>query len=264
MRTMMLSLAIGTMVAFTAAQVAAQGMGQGAGRGPGQGGGWGAGQGAGQGAGRGAGQGAGRGAGQGAGRGAGQGARDGSPQRGQGLGQNQGDQLTLVNHPRVQAELRLNSDQVQRLRELTESEPARRAAQMLAERGSCERTDERREVMSQVREEIADILDETQWERLNQIWVQVRGVRALQSERIAKKLELTSRQRKEIGGLLSGGFLGRGDEITAQAMEVLNEDQKKKFTAMKGAEFRMQAGGPGAGGGAGAAPRDGRGRAQTR
>ena len=250
MRTMMWSLAIGTMVAFAAAQVAAQGMGQGASQGGGQGGGWGAGQGGG------------RGAGQGAGRGAGQGAQDGSPQRGQGLGQNQGDQLTLVNHPRVQAELQLSSEQVQRLQQLVQSEPARRAAQMLAERGSCERTDERRKVMTQVRQGIQNILNKDQWQRLNEIWVQVRGVRALQSERIAKELELTRGQEKQLGGLLSGGFLGRGDEMEAKAMEVLNEDQQKKFTAMKGAEFRLQAGGPGAGGGGGAgtAPRDGRGR----
>ncbi len=230
MRKVLVTLAVGSMALLASEKGWAQGaaMAQ-RGQGPGMG------QGAGQGAGRGAGQGMGRGAGQGAGRGAGRGEQ---PQRGQGQGQYRGDMFTLVADPAVQKELNLNSQQMAELRELRNMEVARKAAQMLSERGSCERTEERRKVMSQVRGEIERILDEEQWERLEQIWMQVRGVRALQSERIANTLDLSREQRGRIARLLSGGFLGRAAEVEQQALQILTEPQRKQFRTMQGPPFQ--------------------------
>ncbi len=221
MRKVLVSLAVGSMVLLATERAWSQaaGMGQGAGRGAGQG----------------QGQGAGRGAGQGLGRGAG---RDGQPQRGQGQGQYRGDMFTLVAEPAVQKELKLNSQQIADLGELRNTEVARKAAQMLSERGSCERTEDRRKVMSQVRGEIERILDEEQWERLEQIWLQVRGVRALQSERIANTLELSREQRGRIARLLSGGFLGRAAEVEEQALQILTDQQRQQFRTMQGPVFK--------------------------
>jgi hypothetical protein len=184
--------------------------------------------------GQGAGRGFGQGTGQKMGRGAGQGMQ---PRRGQGQGQYQGDMFTLVSDPVVRTELRLTAEQIKRIDELGNTEIARAARQMLSERGSCERTDDRRKVMSQVRDEIEKILEEEQWERLEQIWLQVRGVRALQSERVAQTLKLSHAQRGELARLLSGGFLGRAAEIEAQALDVLSEEQRRRFVAMQGPAF---------------------------
>lgn len=215
-----------------------------------------------QGPGQGAGQGAGRGQGWGAGRGAGQGARqDGAmPDRGQGWGQNRGDMVTLVNRADVQAELKLDPEQRKQLVALGETEHARLAAQMLSERGSCERTDQRRAVMAQVRQDIERIMDSQQWERLNQIWVQIRGVRALQSDRISKTLEISRPQQKQIDQLLAGGFQGRGGQIEAQVLKVLTDDQRQQFVALQGPRFQQDR--SPMGGAAGDPPRDGRGRMQ--
>lgn len=204
--------------------------------------------------GRGTGQGAGRGAGQGAGRGA------TMPERGQGWGQNQGDMFTLVGDPAVQNELKLDAQQREKLRALGKSEHARQAAQMLSQRGSCERTDDRRAVMAKVRNDIEGILSPSQWKRLNEIWVQVRGVRALQSERIAKTLELTQPQQKQIAQLLSGGFRGRAAQIELQVLDVLNENQRQQFVALQGVPFQRES--TSGGGPDGVPPRDGRGRMQ--
>jgi hypothetical protein len=204
--------------------------------------------------GRGTGPGAGRGAGAGAGRGA------TMPERGQGRGQNQGDMFTLVGDPAVQNELKLDAQQREKLRTLGESEHARQAAQMLSQRGSCERTDDRRAVMAKVRNDIEEILSQSQWKRLNEIWVQVRGVRALQSERISKTLELTRPQQKQIDQLLSGGFRGRAAQIELQVLELLNENQRQQFVALQGVPFQRESA---AGGGPDSVPpRDGRGRMQ--
>lgn len=246
------TLAMGALVLLAGDHVGAQVPKQAAGPRVGQGIGQGARQGVGQGAGRGVGQGAGRGMGQGAGRGM------EMPERGQGAGQYQGDMFTLVGNPAVQTELKLDPQQQEKLRALGQSEHARQAAQMLSQRGSCERTDDRRAVMAQVRKDIEAILSQQQWKRLNEIWVQVRGVRALQSERIAKVLEISRPQQKQIDQLLRGGFRGRAAEIEAQVLEILNEQQRQQFTALQGEPFEHQTG---ARGGAIDPPRDGRGRA---
>ena len=241
MRKLFASLVAGCLAVLAAEDVWAQ-MGRGMGAGGGQG------------------QGMGQGMGRGMGRGMGQGAGQGMPaQRGQGQGQFQGDMFSLIHNPAVQRELALTPEQGQKLRALGQTEAAQRAAQMLAQRGSCEKTDERRAVMAQVRDEIKTILREPQWKRFNEIWVQVRGVRALQSQRIAEELELTREQRSQVVGLLGGGFLGRAAEIEAEALALLNEDQRERFLAMHGEPFamleRLRAGG-----GAGNPPMDGRGR----
>ena len=182
------------------------------------------------------------------------------PERGQGWGQNQGDMFTLVGDPAVQNELKLDAQQREKLRALGKSEHARQAAQMLSQRGSCERTDDRRAVMAKVRNDIEGILSPSQWKRLNEIWVQVRGVRALQSERIAKTLELTQPQQKQIAQLLSGGFRGRAAQIELQVLDVLNENQRQQFVALQGVPFQRES--TSGGGPDGVPPRDGRGRMQ--
>jgi hypothetical protein len=217
----------------------------------------------GPGQGQGMGRGAAQGQGQGLGRGPGQGAGQGTPQRGEGQGQYQGDMFTLIQRPAVQRELKLAPEQVGKLRALGETDVAQQAARMLADRGSCDKTAERRQVMAQVRDDIREILNDAQWKRLNEVWVQVRGVRALQSERVAADLELTAQQKRRIGQLLTGGFRGNAAELEAETLAVLTEDQRKQFRAMWGEPFAMldRAGAAGApGGGAGSQPRDGRGR----
>ena len=92
---------------------------------------------------------------------------------------------------------------------------------------------------------------------LNQIWLQVRGVRALQSERVAQSLELSELQRGRLTRLLSGGFLGRAAQVEAQALALLSDEQRQQFVAMQGLPFARQ---QQRGEGAGTPAFDGRGR----
>ncbi len=247
MRKVLVTLAVGSMVLLAteggwvqdavAQQEGGRGQGGGGGAsvggGRGQGGGGGAGVAGGRGQGRGAGRGTGRGAGQGLGRGAGRGTR----QRGEGEGQYRGDMFTLVAQPAVQKELTLQAEQLEQLDALRNSELGREAAEMLSRRGSPQRTEHRRAVMTEVRSEIRNILDQKQWKRFEQIWLQVRGVRALHNPEVAEALELSPEQRGRLAQLFSDGFRGRAAEIEARALAVLSAEQRQQFRKMQGPEF---------------------------
>src|SRR5262245_26717840 len=135
---------------------------------------------------------------------------------------------------------------------------------------------------------LAEILLPNQLKRLNEIFVQVNGVAALQDEEIAKELGISDAQKAKltevraanqeaIGAMMRELFQGGGgggdrdanrakiDEARkagdAKVLAVLTADQQKKFEVMKGKAFAMPegAGRGGFGGGGGNRGRGGKG-----
>lgn len=106
-------------------------------------------------------------------------------------------------------------------------------------------------------------LSEEQLKRLTELWIQSLKGAAVGDDEIAKALELTSEQRKSIEGVMEKA----GDEVLAlfhestepdpsaekksreirekageKMLSFLTEDQKKKYEAMKGKEFKFKDG----------------------
>jgi len=113
---------------------------------------------------------------------------------------------------------------------------------------------------------LAEILLPNQIKRLNEIFVQVNGVRALEDEDIAKELGISEAQkaklaevrqangeamrnqgREAFAGLDEAGraakFAEMRKESDAKLLAVLTPDQQKKFEEMKGKPFAMPEGG---------------------
>jgi len=178
----------------------------------------------------------------------------------------------LIQNPQVQKELKLSEDQIAKLKEVTDA--ARQAAGPGGGRRGQNQTDEERQAAREERrkrteetdKKITDLLTADQNVRLKQVQLWTQGTRALtNNETVAKELALTDDQKsalktiteetdKKRGELFQG--LGRGasdedrtkareqfatlqKETDAECLAVLTDDQKSKFTAMKGEKFEL-------------------------
>jgi hypothetical protein len=132
---------------------------------------------------------------------------------------------------------------------------------------------QRTERTREERAKLAEILLPNQIKRLNEIFVQVNGVSALQDEEIAKELGISEAQKAKLAEVRQANdeasrsqgreaFAGLDDaargakfaemrkESDAKLLAVLTPDQQKKLEAMKGKPFAMPEGtGRGFGGG---------------
>jgi hypothetical protein len=120
-----------------------------------------------------------------------------------------------------------------------------------------ERRKEREEQTKAQMAKISEILEEDQMGRLNELYVQAQGVGALQNPDIAAKLEITDDQREELREVsrdmqqemmaemrdlresgdreaMQAKMTELRKEMEEEVLDVLNDDQKEKFTAMKG------------------------------
>jgi hypothetical protein len=191
----------------------------------------------------------------------------------------------------VQKEVNLDQSQLEALKKLRDS----MAEKMMAGGGfggpggpggppNPEQMASMRARMQAIRDEleqaISDMLDPMQSERLQGLLIQREGGRALFSKPLARSLELSDEQMKQLadidaqagkdqqkmmqemfaGGNGPGGGWGQmrekmeqfNKEVSEKAIAVLNTDQKSKLESMKGASFEFpqpQWGGPGGPGG---------------
>jgi hypothetical protein len=151
------------------------------------------------------------------------------------------------------------------IRELPEAERQQKMAEM-REKMEANRTE--------YTKKLADLLLPHQFERLQQISIQVRGASALSDPEVAGKLNLSDAQKSQLTELQEANrgemqklFEGaRGDEAARQgmrekielfrtqanekAMAILTSEQRAQFEAMKGEKFELdmsqfQRGGPG-------------------
>jgi hypothetical protein len=182
--------------------------------------------------------------------------------------------------------LKLSEDQTAKIKEVTDSLRPQRGGggtnfrDMTEEQRTAFR-DEQRKKADEATKKVTDLLTADQNTRLKQLQIWQQGTRALSSnEDVAKELSLTDDQKsalktisdesgKKMGELFQG--LGRGasqeertkvneqvavmrTETENECLAVLTDDQKAKFTAMKGTkpDFNLNAfGGGGRRGGRG-------------
>jgi hypothetical protein len=117
--------------------------------------------------------------------------------------------------------------------------------------------DQLKKVDEAIQKALASSLDPDQMKRLNQISLQLRGVRAFTDARIQDELKMSSEQKgkikeiveasaKELEGLKGREGFQKAAAVRKETMEkvtgVLTAEQRKQWQEMTGAEFRMQRG----------------------
>lgn len=194
---------------------------------------------------------------------------------GGGMGMGMGG-ATLAAMPPVQDELKITDEQSSKVE--TIAAEVREAMGGLRDRFAnldpAERMEKARELMTEANDKakakLAEVLDEGQMARLEQIELQVQGVQAFASAKVHEALEITDEQKTKLEGLLAdvadkqrtimqdaqGDFasaMGKvrelREESMAKAKELLDEAQTSKWGELVGEPFEMPAFGPGGGSG---------------
>jgi hypothetical protein len=205
----------------------------------------------------------------------------------------------LLANEQVQKELELIEDQIKDFEKIREEQGTKMREMFSGMRDLPE--DERRakfeemrgkleEAQKQLREEMKNVLMPHQQDRLREIFVQVRGVGALDDPEIAAELKITDDQKKKLAETreeagqkmreMFSGRRGEGEgerrgpdedmrakfqqmqtETNDKILAVLDSEQKAKFEQMKGEKFELDRsqmgfggrgpGGPGGQGGPG-------------
>jgi len=168
----------------------------------------------------------------------------------------------LLNNESVQKELKLDSDQVNKVKEAVEkvAQGHREDFAKLRDLGPEERRAKGQEIMQSASADslkaVSDILNKDQMARLKQIELQRAGPEAFSRPDVAEALKLTPDQKSKIKTIhddamqelqqmrQGGGGRQRFQEIRSQTMEkaaaVLNDDQKKSWKEMTGEPFHLQ------------------------
>lgn len=121
-----------------------------------------------------------------------------------------------------------------------------------------ELAERRREMEKETRKQLVDILMPDQLDRLDEISIQVQGVRALDSKKVAKALKITDAQKAKVEEIREQGKekfrtamreAGREnmwekmakfrEDLEKSIMAVLTPEQQSQFEEMKGEPFEM-------------------------
>lgn len=187
--------------------------------------------------------------------------------------------LQLLQVEQVQTEIELMPDQKESLVKLAERQRGERPQFNFREASDEERQKyfenmqaEMAKRAAEAKEQLEEILLPAQFERLEQIAVQARGIMGLANPETAKKLNLTTEQTEKLRSEMQsfgettrerlGEVFRSGDREAARAkmeeirkeletklLAVLDDNQKAEFEKMKGEPFEMPAmGGRGPGG----------------
>ena len=173
-----------------------------------------------------------------------------------------GGKIGLIQNEQVQQELKLSDEQKSKVGEVAtrvrEAGPQRGQGGGQADR---EQLRERLQAMSRVvaeeEKKLDEILNDEQKTRLEQISLQVTGVRALARDEVASKLGLSDEQKEKVQAALRSqrGQAGDGQgqprpdaaaqrerrqQLEQQVLAVLNDEQKQKWEELKGEAFELQ------------------------
>jgi len=173
----------------------------------------------------------------------------------------------LLNNKSVQEELKLTSDQIEKISKHAQEVGARRREefQKLQDLPEGERREKAQALMRTAREEnrklTQEIFTPEQRRRFEQIEVQVRGTEALNDPEIQEKLKLTGDQKEKIRGIneearskfrenmeaAGGDFQSAREKNQAARREaqekvnaLLNDDQKATWKELTGAAFEIR------------------------
>ena len=196
--------------------------------------------------------------------------------RGPGQAGRGGSFLGLLSLEKVQKELKLSDEQVAKVKQIGEKLGPQLREQWTGLR-DIQDVQQRRAKMAELtkqgdetaRTELREVLSQEQWMRLYQIRLQVRGpVFGLNNKWIAERLKLTSEQKEKAAAIekatadklyeLSSGMRDLSQEqrreklaevgekvrkirseADAQALELLNAEQKAAFEKAKGDKFEL-------------------------
>ena len=182
--------------------------------------------------------------------------------------------IRLLRSSEVREELKITEDQDAAIRKLAQASRPERPDRMNVREMSQEdrqaffdkMRNEQAERMAKMKEQLEEVLLPEQLERAEQIVLQLQGVRALGNKDVAEKIGLSTDQqqqlkevqqtvqddmRSEMREMFAGGMGGVDRDamrekmqelrvkMEAKVMDVLTEDQKAKFQAMKGEAFEM-------------------------
>jgi len=181
-----------------------------------------------------------------------------------------GSVASLVEEEKVQTELKLNEDQISKIKELVAEQRQTMMSKIRELRDSDDDPQNMMETMRELRngmagqeiETMKEILNEDQFARYQQLSVQLMGIQALASESVAEKIGLDDEHRKEIEQVFAdgrqrtqekfrelresgdrSGFREMMEELQKQTeeevMAVLSEQQKEKFKELKGEPFEF-------------------------
>jgi hypothetical protein len=192
--------------------------------------------------------------------------------------------LALVNRPAVQEDLKLTDDQKVKLKDLASKRPAARASKPSSSSSKSAATSSRTKTsggsnaqaalaaIAALQKQLDDLLDAGQRKRLEQIALQVEGPLAVAKPEVAKKINLTAAQVKQVRSIIvearnqlaqlgppnppptdkppAGGDPGQSDQPPDRAqfeqvrqaaggrvMEVLKPAQKDAFKQLLGPPF---------------------------
>ncbi len=187
---------------------------------------------------------------------------------------------SLLRSEQVQAELKLSEDQLAEISALTEKarEQVRESFRGFRDLSDDERRakgeelrSKQQELQADMRKQLEKVLSAEQVKRLDEISLQVRGMRALADSAIRSKLSITEEQKQGIDDIvqaqrdmmreLFGGMRElrdldnderaakfaelreKGEELASETeaavLELLTEEQRRSFAEMKGKPFEL-------------------------
>jgi Spy/CpxP family protein refolding chaperone len=161
----------------------------------------------------------------------------------------------LLTQESVQKELKLSDDQVKKIKDV--GEKSREAFGKLRDLDREERTKKMQEINKETTKALSTILSKDQAKRLKEISLQRLGARAFSNAEVAKELNITDEQKKQIQDInaatreemtkIRQGEGSREEKakkvaeytktVQAKLMKVLTDEQQKKWKTMTGKPF---------------------------
>ena len=173
--------------------------------------------------------------------------------RGRGFGRGFGfSQAQLASLEQVQTELKTTAEQKSKITEVNEtlSSKRRELFQGADRENFAERREELEKAATEATEQVRAALDETQQNRLREIWIQVSGTSVLDDETIAKELKITEQQQTQLEEArdaareaMRGQFQSLRDlpeDQRGQKVQELRRESEQKVLAVLTAEQREQ------------------------
>jgi DNA-binding MarR family transcriptional regulator len=170
-------------------------------------------------------------------------------------------QLLMVDE--VQADLKLTDEQKKAAEAVHEEfMTGRRKIFAEVDKDSGERGPKMKELRDKTAEKLAEVLEEPQKKRLQEIVLQVNGASELENKEVAAALKITPEQKKALAevrkanakarrdalaALEAGGEGSRGETLTKlqqegdkKLLEVLTPEQRKQFIEMQGKKLELE------------------------
>jgi hypothetical protein len=163
----------------------------------------------------------------------------------------------LLTQESVQKDLKLSDDQVKQLKDVaTKANEARQGLRDIEDR--AERTKKAQEIAKESETAVAKILSKDQTKRLKEITLQVQGARAFANAAVAKELNFTDDQKKQLKAIqddaqkamqearqdaagdreaMAKKMAEINQSTNEKAAKVLTDEQKTKWKEMTGKKF---------------------------